>query len=92
MTLKEPDLERESMEELNKSTVRFNSTLNVSNDGQVEILKPKPKLSKTMPVSKTLASTDREQLEVVMSTKPALGKRKRSTVRASLVEKKDVGC
>ena len=45
-----------------------------------------------MPVSKTLQSTEREQLEVVMTTQPALGKRKKSTVRASLVEKKDVGC
>ena len=48
MTLKEPDLERASVDEdLNRST-NMAQTLNISKDGQVEMFKPKPpRLSKT---------------------------------------------
>ena len=67
-------------------------TLNIS-DGKIEVFKNLIAVAKGDAVVTRIASTEPEQLDVLLSTQPPHGNMIHPLVRASLVAKtKDAGC
>ena len=77
-----------SVEDVNSD--KMNRTLNIRNDGKLELIKPGQK--KSNKVITRINSSNYEKLEVILSTTPPIGKISQSVTRASLISKKDFGC
>ncbi len=67
-----------------------NRTLNIRNDGKLELIKPGQ--NKSNKIISRLNSSNYEKLDVTLATTPPVGKISQSVTRASKKRKKDFGC
>ncbi len=77
--------------ELDVNSDKMNRTLNIRNDGKLELIKPGQQKKSNKIISR-INSSNYEKLDVILSTTPPVGKISQSVTRASLISKKDFGC